>query len=416
MQQYFYEALDPDGKKVRGKTAGDSLAVAGASLRSRGYTITRLEEQGAKEAGQAAVSSAETSFNNILVKLGRVKQTEVILFLRQLAALIKAGVSIVLSLSILESQSGNRKFKYVLSRVRRDVEAGNPLSDALEQFPRIFPPMVTNILRTGETSGLLDTAIERIVSYWEDRLALKTLIITSVMYPVIVLLVSIAIIIFMVTFVIPSMVGFLESVGGELPWTTELLVNVSEFLMVNLSKMGQGLVLLVLLGVGIYHVPAGRYAIHKYMIRLPVVGAIFQYTIIVFFAKTLSMLIESGVPIVDALKSTRDTMGNVAVKRIIDRMVDRVLYGENLSEPLLEAKRVFPPMVGNMVKVGEETGGVDSALEMVAGIYNKLLEVTVKRMISLIEPALLVLMGGMVGFIAVSLIGAILASYSGSGM
>lgn len=410
MPEYVYEGINTGGKRIKGRVAGASLSEAGAGLRRQGLLLTSLREA-EEDPVQAAAAPTALDLNKILTGLSRVKSYDVVLLLRQLGALIKAGVPIVLSLSILENQSANRRMKQILGDVRREVEAGNSLSEAMQQFPQVFPPTATYIIKTGETSGLLDTAIQQVTDYWEERLALRQQLVTSMIYPLIVLLVSIAVVGFIIGYVIPKMMTFLVEMGGELPWTTQLLVDIGENVSTKLPQIGMGLGVVVLAGVLIYLWPAGRYFIDRHIIKVPVIGVIFQYASIVFFARTLAMLIGSGIPIVEGLRATRDSIGNRAVKKVVDGMEQRVLAGENLSDPLLKGVKMFPPMVGNMVKVGEETGGVDTSLALVAEIYTKLLESRIKKMISLVEPVMLIVLGGVVGFIAVALIGAILASY-----
>nr|WP_238480748.1 type II secretion system F family protein [Desulforadius tongensis] len=333
------------------------------------------------------------------------------MLLRQLGALIKAGVSIVLSLSILENQSTNRKIKQILADVRRKVEAGNSLSEAMQQFPRVFSPTITYIIKTGETSGLLDTAILQVTDYWEEKLALRQQIVTSMIYPVIVLLISIGVVGFIIGYVIPRMMVFLEMMGGDLPWTTQLLVDIGGNISTKLPQIGMGLGAAVLAGVLFYLWPPGKFFVDRHIFKVPIIGVIFQYSSIIFFARTLAMLIGSGISIVDGLRATRDSISNRAVKKVVHGMEEKVLAGGNLSDPLLKGVKIFPPMVGNMVKVGEETGGMDTSLALVAEIYTQLLEFRIRKMISLIEPVMLVVLGGIVGFIAVALVGAILAGY-----
>jgi type IV pilus assembly protein PilC len=213
---------------------------------------------------------------------------------------------------------------------------------------------------------------------------------------------------------IPSKINDLEKMmGGDLPWNTMVLVYIADNVSANLARLGTGLGGLVVIMAGANCLPAGRGFIDRCKMYIPVLGSVFQYAIIVHFAKTFSLLISSGVSVVEALQATRETISNMAVKKVIDRMIDRVLHGENLSDPLLRAGNFFPPIVGNMVKVGEETGGVDASLMMVADIYTRLLQSKIERMINLIEPALLVVLGGLVDFIASALIGGIVSSYGG---
>jgi type IV pilus assembly protein PilC len=412
MPQYSYQAVGGDGKTAKGTLAADSLSGAAAVLRRRGLVITGLKEQ-ERPASAEAPPAASWDLNRLLIRISRVKQSDVVVLLWQMAALLASGVTITSALSVLEAQCRNRRLKFILSSVRRDVEAGQSLTDAMARFPKTFPPMVTSALKTGETTGLLDTTMERVAAYWEEKLALLGRIIASSIYPAIVLLMSLGVVYFMVGHVIPSIAPLMAVMGGEMPWATEVLVYIADNLSANLNKLGIGLAGLMIVMAGVYRLPASRYFIDRHKTRLPLLGSIFQYAIVVHFARTLSLLINSGVSVLEALKATRETTGNKAVKRVIDRMIDRVLHGESLSEPLLRAGNYFPPMVGSMVKVGEETGQVDASLTMVAGIYAKLLDGRINKMISLMEPLLLVVLGGVVAFIVAAIVSGILASYGG---
>jgi type IV pilus assembly protein PilC len=407
MPEFRYEAIDQSGRKRRGTLPGKNLSEAATSLKVQGLLITGLNEY-----APDTVHLRSSSRTPVSRRLLRVKQSETILMLKQLAALLRSGVTMVNAFSILETQSRNKRLKQVLAAVRRDVETGNLLSDAMINFPKTFPLMVTNIVRTGEASGLLDDALERIALYWEEKLALRQQILTSMIYPSIVLLVAIAVVVFILSYVLPNMLPFLETMGGELPWSTQFLINVSEMLLTHWDMILLSFAAFFLVLAVAYAIPAGRMIIDRLKMRIPVIGQILQYSLIVFFAKTLAILIGSGVFIEQALKATRETMGNRAARKILERMAMRVTYGETLSAPLLESGSLFPPMVGNMIKVGEETGSIDSSLYMVADIYSKLLESKIKKMIAMIEPALLVFLGGIVAFIAASLVSAILSSYN----
>ena len=348
---------------------------------------------------------------DLLARLSMVKQGEVVFCLRQLAYLIKSGVSIVSSLFLLADQTKNRKLKYILACVRRDVEAGRPLSEAMARFPKTFPLMVTSVLKTGETSGLIDTAMDRVAAYWEERLTRLRKILSSLLYPAIVLLVTCGVVAFMISYVIPRIVPLLEVLGGELPWNTMLLVSIGENSAAILAQTGILAVILIVAGGILYCVPQTRYLIDRYKLRLPLIGPIFQYAIVTHFARTLALLVSSGVSIVESLTATRATIKNRFVQRSVDQMTEMVLYGENLSAPFFRAGSVFPAMVGTMIRVGEETGAVDGALTSVAEIYDQMLQSRIEKMTTLIEPALIVTLGGMVAFVASALIGGILASY-----
>jgi type IV pilus assembly protein PilC len=361
LPRYSYEAFDSSGKTVRGIISGGNIAESAAALRKQDLFITTLNEQ--------AEPTAETT------------------------------------------PAPSFKLKFILSSIRRDVELGKSLTGALERFPRIFPPVFTTILKTGEATGLLDTAMERAAGLWEEKLALRRQIVSSTAYPALILATAIGAVIFMVSYVIPRIVPFLESMGGKLPWNTRLLIALADNFPAVAPKVGIGLGIAAGVLALTHRLPAARYFLDRGKLLLPFVGPVFQYALIIQFARTLSLLINSGIPVVEALRLTGEGTGNTAAKRVIDRMIEHVLYGENLSEPLLEATNIFPPMVGNMVRVGEETGNVDSSLSMVADIYNEMLQTHLKRMAVLIEPVLILFLGGLVAFVAYALISAIIASY-----
>ncbi|AKL96350.1 type II secretory pathway, component PulF [Clostridium aceticum] len=410
MPSYNYEAIDYKGKTVKGLVSGASSTEAASNLRKNGLIITKIFEENLHIMDKPTAESL--NFDNLLIKISIVKAADVVLFLIQLGALINAGVSIISSLSILEKQTSNKKFKHALLEIRKDVELGNPLSEAMSKFPRIFPLMVTNVLKTGETSGLIEVAINRITSYWDEKLTLRNQIITSLSYPAIILIVAIGAITYMLGKVIPEIAAFLDTMGGELPWITQLLITISDKVSSNLINIGVGLGIFIVTLVSAHFIAFTRLKIDKYKIYLPILGGVFHYSDIVFFAKTLAMLIGSGIPVIAALKATRDTMSNRAVKLIIDGMVESISYGDSISDPMFKAGKFFPLMMANMIKVGEETGGLDSCFEMVGDIYSRLLDMKIKRMIGVIEPIMLIFLGGFVAFIAAAMIMAIISAYS----
>ncbi|MGO0122395.1 type II secretion system F family protein [Desulfothermobacter acidiphilus] len=407
MPQFRYQALDPGGRRVRGEVAAADTSQAASQLRGQGLLVTELREIGPSAAPQLGAAREQ---GELLARLSLVRQGEVVLCLKQLAALVRAGVSLTLSLTILERQTKNRKLRYVLRRVREEVEGGTPLSEAMAQH-RIFPSLATSLLRTGEASGLLDVSLERATRYWEEKLSLQRRVISGIIYPTIVFVAAIGAAIFLIAYVIPRLIPFLQEMGGDLPWNTMLLIRVGEVVPPNLPKIGLALLVFLVLILVSLRVPFLRYYLDRYKIYLPVLGEVFQYALVVHFAKTLALLLQSGVSMIESLRTTRETINNLALKRLLLQVEEAVLAGESLSTPLLQAGAFFPPMVGNMVRVGEETGGVDGALEMLAGVYQELLETKIERTLAMIEPMLIVAMGGMVAFVAAALIGAILASY-----
>ncbi|MCD4825480.1 MAG: type II secretion system F family protein [Phycisphaerae bacterium] len=408
MASFKYNAVNAAGTKVSGTISGETISQAADKLRSQGLAITDLGESegesGDATAGGAAAMDARAMFSV-------VRSGDVVLLFKQLASLAASGITLVSALGVLEQQAGKRRLRYMLSQIRRDVEAGTPLSEAMARFPRTFPVVVTSTIKAGELSGLMDEALNRIAGQLEDSAAFRTQMFSSLMYPTVLVVAVITVSAFLVGYVIPKIVPFLKVQGGRLPWNTRFLVEMSEVLQTYypqiLGWVGGVAVLLVVT----YKTVAGRYLIDLYKMRIPVIGPTFRLAAVVQFAKTVSTLLNSGVPMLESLKAARQTINNAAMQRVIDNMINRVMAGDNLSAPIARATGVFTPIIGSMVKMGEETGGMGGALELAAGIHQTMLQTRLKRMTSLIEPVLTVVMGGIVGFVAWALIAGMMSMY-----
>jgi len=403
MAQYKYTAIDPSGKSVSGALAAGDISEAGAALRKRGLAITLLGERESAEGNEPGM--------DLLTMLGRVGKSDVVLLFRQLASLLASGVTVVAALQVLEKQAEKRRLRYVLSNLRKGVEAGNPLSDAMAGFPRQFPIMITSIIRAGEMSGLLDDALDRIATQLEESAAFRTQVITGFIYPAVVMTATLAVSAFLVGYVIPRVVPFLKAGGARLPWNTKLLLDVSDFLQGNFAYIGYGVLGAVTLIFLFRRTDIGRYNVDLYKMRIPLIGPIFRLSAVVQFARTVGTLLASGIPVLESLKAARETVNNAAVRHTIDGMVARVTAGESLSVPIENATGVFPPMLAAVVRVGEETGNMDRALTLAADIHQKMLQTRIKRMNSIIEPALTVILAGLVAFVAWSLIAGMMSMY-----
>ncbi len=349
---------------------------------------------------------------NLQIKLTRIGQNEVILLLKQLSALVSSGLPLVPSLVTLEEQATNRRLKHTLALVRSEVEQGKPLSEGMDCFPRVFPLTVRNTVRVGEASGFMDTALQQIAQYMEEQASFRGEMITAMVYPAIVFVATMGVTVFMLLVVIPQIIPFLQMMGGELPWNTKLLIDVTNYATANIKRISQTVAGGVLLFWALYKTKGGRYRFDQLKMKMPLFGFIIRTSIIVQFAKTMYLLINSGVPIIDALRTVRDVDKNTAVRRAIDLCIGRVLLGESLSEPMRKVPNVFPPLVRSMVKVGEETGTMDAAMGRIADIHYSILHSYIKKLNASLEPMLLILLGGMVGFMAAAMIGGILSGYS----
>jgi len=377
--------------------AGDT-SLAAASLIARGLSPVTIVED---ESGGASLADQ-------LSRLGFVRLREVVLFLRMMAALIGSGITITESIAVLHEQMLNRKFKHILGEVKMQIEGGVSLSDALGRYPRIFPETAVSMIRAGELGGILENILANLVVYLEKRAALKKMLLRSLMYPAIVLVVAIGVVVFLVTFVIPRFTMLLK--GSKLPWNTQFLLDLSEVLIGN----GREIVIAVLGGVALvvilFMVRETRLYIDRYMIHVPVIGPILRLGVIVQFARTLGALLGSGITLVEALTATRDTIGNVAAKKAIDEALEKVVAGEQLSGVLGDS-RMFTNLMMSMIRIGEQSGNMDQQVMLVAEIHEQQMEDRISWLSGMVEPALIIGLGGVVGFVAWALVAGMLAMY-----
>lgn len=350
--------------------------------------------------------------NKLLSRLGTVKSTEMVIFLKQFAALIESGITIVSSLSILFNQTKNKCLKFALSDIRSAVEAGMSLSEAMEKHPKIFNKTICSTIRVGETSGLLDTSITQVVEYLDEQAALKREVTTALIYPLIVLTATVGVIAFMVLVVIPQMIPFIEMMGGEMPWNTLLLIEITEYIGQNIETIAISLLSIIAFSLLAYRTRRGKYYMDFAKMYIPFAGIIIRYNLIVQFTKTMYLLLSSGVTIVESLRIVRDANKNAVIRTAIERFIGLVLLGESLSEAILKEKHLFPLIVGSMARVGEETGTMDISMKRIADIHYSILRGYIKKLNSALEPVMLLVLGGLVGFVASGMIGGILAGYT----
>lgn len=400
MPNYRYIAVDANGDRARGTISAGDLSSAAERLRALGLTAIELNETEAEGAGWPGLSGL----------FGRVRTRDIVLLFRMFSALIESNVTISEAIDILYEQAESRKLKRVLNGIREKIEGGEPLSEAMSDHPRVFPRVVTNMIRAGEMGGILDTVLERISDYLESKATLRSKMIISMIYPTVVVIVSTGVVVFLVTFVIPRFASLLG--GRKLPANTQFLLDIASFLTGNARIILIGIAALVLGITVLFSIPSTRLYIDRYKICIPVIGPIFRYGVIVQFSKTLASLLESGITLVDALGATADTITNEAVRVQIGRMNDKILAGDPLSSAF-EGDRFFTPMVKAMVRIGEHSGLMDQAMTTVVQLHEKLLQDKIARMSAMIEPILIVVLGGIVGYVAWGLVAGMLALYSG---
>ena len=399
MPIFSYTAVNQQGEVSRSTVVATNQAAAAASLAAKGLTPMALAETD----GEGA------SWQETLAKLGRVRLRDITLFMRMLSALLASGITITESLAVLHEQALNRKFKYILGDIKDQIEGGVAFSDALATHPRVFPQTMISMVRAGELGGIMENVLTTLVDYMERQAALKGMLIRAFIYPAIVLVVAIGVVTFLVVFVIPRFSTLLK--GGKLPWNTQLLLDIADFLTTNalaiiIGSSGTMATLVVLL-----YLPESRALIDRYKVKMPLFGPIFQLGVIVQFTRTLTSLLQSGIPLVEGLKTTRDTLTNEAVKRSIDTMVEKVVAGELLSS-VMATMPIFTSLTISMFRIGEQSGNIDHSIALVADIHEKQLEDRIDWMSSLIEPTLIVSLGGIVGFVAWGLVAGMLGMYS----
>lgn len=406
MPQFQYEALDSRGKTVRGIVNGATPNEAAAILKSRNLAITGLRQE-----GEEATTGRTLGSDDLLTTLSIVRQYDVVILLKQMVAMLRSGISLVATLNLLIGQTRRRKLRKILIEIKADVESGRFLSEAMTRFPRVFPPFVTSMVQVGETTGIIEDSLEQVVTLWEERISISRRIINTMIYPAIVLIAVPAAAAFLIWYVIPNLTPFIKSMGGELTWNVELLIAIADGFPSAAPKILIALVLLIAATAALHLLPGPRYYLDLLKLHLPLVGPIFQDAVVVHFTRTLSMLLDSGVPVLDCIRNVKDSTRNHAAKRVLQDMEQRIMQGEEISAPLLEATSTFPPVVGTSVRVGEETGSIHTSLAMISGMFAEMLEIRMNRLVALIEPAMILILGGMVAFVASSLVCAIIAAY-----
>ena len=338
----------------------------------------------------------------VRIGVGRVSRSQLVLCTRQMATLVKAGMPLLRTLGTVSDQLEPGPLREVFTDVARDVEAGVKLSEALSRYPRWFPPSYVNMVRAGEVGGLLDEILLRLAELLEKQQRLRERVRGALMYPAFVLVAAVAILIILMVFVVPTFVGMFSELGSALPLPTRILLAVAsgfrDWWWVGLLGLG-GMGLLVQLAAG---TPWGRRLVDRAMYHAPLFGSLVQQLLIARFARTFGTLLASGVPILNALETVRSTVTNVVIDEALEDVARSLKVGESLARPM-ELSRVFPPLVSRMVALGEETGQLDKMLVQLAGSYEEQVEVQLGGLTQLLEPLLIVIVGGIVGFIVIAM-------------
>lgn len=389
--QFTYRAKDASGKTVDGFI--ESVDQKSATDRIRGMKLTLVEINQKQEGG---------FFSKINPFKPKVKSKEIVVFSRQLSTLVAAGVPLVQGLSILEQQAETPLFRVTLSQLKADIEAGMGIADAMKKHPAAFDNLYVSMIRAGEVGGILDTILERLSAYLEAADALKAKVKSAMMYPVVVSGIASIVTIFLMIFVIPTFKNIFSSFKAELPYPTLVVIATSDFIKGNVLVVIAAPIVLYFVFKKYYKTEAGHAQVDALMLRMPVFGMLLKKVAISKFARTLGTLIKSGVPILQGLETVAGTAGNVIVERAILSCKDSVKDGGRLVEPLRKAN-LFPPMVVQMIGVGEETGCLDSMLVRIADFYDGEVDTAVKGLTSMLEPLIMVFLGVVIGGIVIAM-------------
>lgn len=334
---------------------------------------------------------------------GRVKDKDIVVFTRQFATMIDAGLPLVQALEILSKQTVSKPLAKAVSDVKTDVEGGTTYADALKKHPKIFSELYVNMVAAGEAGGILDTILNRLAQYIEKAMRLKKKVKGAMIYPSVIISVAIMVIAVIMVFVIPTFARMFTQFGGILPLPTRIVIGASKFL----AGIGGLIVFAGITGIAIFiaqfrRTERGRTIIDAMLLKLPIIGILMRKVAIAKFTRTLGTLVGSGVPILESLEITAKTSGNKVVERAIYEVRKAISEGKTLAEPLAKSK-VFPPMVTQMIAVGEATGALDTMLSKIADFYDEEVDIAVANLTSMIEPILMVFLGVTIGFIVVSM-------------
>lgn len=407
MATYAFEAMNSSGQEVKDEIDATSSEEAIAKIRAKGFFPTKVREKAAKKkVGKKGGAAAETLTpkRKMPISIGGVPRKQLVMFTRQLSTLQDAGLPILRSLQILESQQKPGLLKAIIGGVADEVEGGGTLSDAMAKYPKAFDKLYVNMIQAGEAGGVLDLILSRLADFMEKAAKLKKKVIGAMIYPAVVISIAVGIVSMIMIFVIPKFEDIFRDFGTKLPAVTQVLLVISRWfandygwayiigfpfawmIMIRLIKLSEG----------------GRYVVDAVKLKIPVLGGILSKTAIARFARTLGTLISAGVPILDAINITKETVGNEVYSKALIKVHDAIREGESMADPL-RATKICDAIVVNMIDVGEETGDLDKMLIKVADNYDSDVDVLVGSLISILEPIMVVVLGLIVGFIVIAL-------------
>jgi len=390
MPVYLWEGVTRKDELKKGEIeAADELAVR-TFLRRQGFKSLEIKKK----------PKDLTEYLPFLA--GKVKEKNVVVFCRVFSTMISAGLPLIQCLDLLAQQESNKAFAKIIREIKEDIEGGTSLTDALKKYPKIFDELFTNLIAAGEAGGVLDVVLDRLSNYMEKAMKLKSRVKGAMVYPASILLISLGVVALLLIKVIPVFRGMFESMGGELPPLTAVMIAASDFAQSYWWIILGILVLIYIIYNRVYKIEKGRWAIDSLLLKMPLFGELLKKVAVAKFSRTLATMLSSGVSILEGLSIVSKTSGNVVVEDALLKTRQSISGGESIAGPL-EASGLFPPMVVQMIAVGEATGALDSMLSKIADFYDDEVDAAVSAMMTLMEPLMIVFLGGIVGTMIVAM-------------
>lgn len=388
---FKWEGKSSKGNIVKGELTAESKEEVQSYLRKQRVVPKKIAEK------------AGPAFGGAFSGGGAVKNKDIVIFTRQFSTMIGAGLPLLQALEILSKQTENKTFGDIIGKIKNEVEGGSTYADALRKYPKIFDDLYANMVAAGEAGGILDTILIRLAGYIEKAEALKGKVKSAMVYPIVVLTIALGVIIVIMVFVVPTFGKMFETLGGELPAPTQFIISLSDFLTGagGLSLLA-GFIVAIVAFKQFKASKKGEVIVDKTLLKLPIFGMLLRKVAVAKFTRTLGTLISSGVNILEGLNITAKTAGNKVIEAAVMDVRQAVSEGKTIAEPLVETK-VFPPMVTQMIAVGESTGALDAMCEKIADFYDEEVNAAVSALTSMLEPLLMVFLGGTVGFIVIAM-------------
>lgn len=400
MPSFEYWVKDKTGKDLKGVQDAQDAQELVRQLKTQEYVVIRVEQ--AKKRSSMFGVKKRALVRGGRGKSGGIKLDDLVIFSRQMATLVAAGIPLIQALDILAGQVDKEKFRMVLRKMHSDVQSGKSFSEAMQTHQKVFSALFIHMVRAGEMSGKLQEILDRVAHYFEKSSALQKKVKAAVMYPMAVSVMAFTITFFMLSFVIPKFATIFNGLGAKLPAPTQILIDLSNYLAANWWWILGGIVLGIFIFVRFIRSSFGRFAWDSFTLRMPIFGPIILKVAVSKFSRTLSTLVRSGVAILAALEIVSKTSGNARIEKVITDLMGSVKRGESIAGPL-EKSEIFPSMVVRMIAIGEETGELEEMLTKIADFYDTQVDTAVSGLTSLIEPLIIAFLGVVIGGIVIAL-------------